>query len=180
MADFGAAFAWLIQDEGGFINDPEDPGGPTKFGITLQSLTEWRGRATPADVEALTFEDARAFYRQMYWDPMSLDACASDACATCILDLSVLVGRRRGILAAQAATGTKEDGSMGPVTLAAINAAHEGCFVAEMTIWVATLLVRRTAESPTTSRFLAGWMARCFRLFRLAVRPISAHPYTTC
>lgn len=170
--NFDAAFVWLLHDEGTeFTDDPVNGGRATKFGITVHSLAEWKGCATADDVKALTIEEAQSFYREMYWQPLLLDECISSPVAICIFDLSVLIGRRRGTIAAQTAAGAKQDGVMGPLTMAAINATSPTLFVADMTAWAATLLIRNTQETPSQGRFLIGWMTRCFRLFRLAAQP---------
>jgi len=56
--------AAILQREGpGYTNDPRDSGGPTKFGITQDALSEYLGHpATPADVQALDEEGASGFY----------------------------------------------------------------------------------------------------------------------
>lgn len=58
----------ILEVEGDkFTNDPRDSGGPTKYGITLATLSEYRGRkCIAADVEALTEEEARAIYHEKY------------------------------------------------------------------------------------------------------------------
>ena len=54
--NFEDAFDRLISHEGGYVNDPLDPGGETKFGISKRSYPT-------LDIAALTREDARAIYR---------------------------------------------------------------------------------------------------------------------
>lgn len=70
----GQILAELIEREGGFVNDPRDGGGSTKFGITWRTLTAWRRQngaapdfvATAADVQALSREEAHDIYQQMF------------------------------------------------------------------------------------------------------------------
>jgi lysozyme family protein len=57
----------IIRREGGYVNHPADRGGPTKYGITAQTLGRWRKLDRPAtatEVKALTETEARAIYRQ--------------------------------------------------------------------------------------------------------------------
>jgi len=69
MNDIDAILDRIIRREGGYVNHPADRGGATNFGITAQTLGNWRklGRpATVAEVMALTETEARAIYRQQY------------------------------------------------------------------------------------------------------------------
>lgn len=86
-----AVFPETMKWEGGarYTNDPRDPGGPTKYGITQKTLAARRGRSVSAeDVQALGLDEARAIYKRDYWDktgphgadylPAGLDACLFD------------------------------------------------------------------------------------------------------
>ena len=54
--------------EGGYCNDPGDPGGPTKYGITIIDVRLYvKHDATAADVKALTVAQAIDIYRAKYW-----------------------------------------------------------------------------------------------------------------
>jgi lysozyme family protein len=56
-------------DEGGYVNNPNDPGGPTKYGITLKTLAAYRrqSKVTAADVKALSLAEAAAILDSQYW-----------------------------------------------------------------------------------------------------------------
>ncbi len=76
----------VIQREGGgkYTNNPADKGGPTKFGITLDTLAHWRNRpTTAADVQALTEAEARQVYRHLFIIEPNF---------TLILDINVEIG----------------------------------------------------------------------------------------
>lgn len=73
-----------LEYEGGYSNDAGDPGGPTKYGITIHDVRQYLNpSATAADVKALTIEQAKTIYRQHYWNPVEGDAWPEG------LDLSV-------------------------------------------------------------------------------------------
>ena len=60
----------ILRREGGYVDHPADPGGPTRYGITLATLADWRRTPqTAADVQALTEADAREIYRARYLAP---------------------------------------------------------------------------------------------------------------
>jgi lysozyme family protein len=73
-SSFPAALAHVLASEGGYVDHPADPGGATKFGITLKTLSAWRGApVSKADVKALTKTEAGAIYRARYWDKIAAD-----------------------------------------------------------------------------------------------------------
>ena len=63
----------ILQEEGGFINNPLDSGGPTNWGITQQTLSDWLGHAaTIDDVKNLTKDQAVEIYTTKYATPFDL------------------------------------------------------------------------------------------------------------
>ena len=73
-ASYDLALTRLLKDEGGYIDHPSDPGGPTNFGITLADARRyWKGNATADDVRALPQRAARTIYRERYWNAMRCD-----------------------------------------------------------------------------------------------------------
>lgn len=84
MSDFDRAFAFVVGEEGGYVNDPRDPGGETKYGISK--------RAYPTmDIQNLTVEAAKVIYRRDYWDRLQLDNRPYGP-ALCIFDCGVNQG----------------------------------------------------------------------------------------
>lgn len=83
-SNFDAALGVTLVYEGGFSDNPHDPGGATNLGITGRTLAAWRGHSvTSADVKALTRAEAAAIYRKQYWDAIDGDSLPSG------VDLSV-------------------------------------------------------------------------------------------
>lgn len=73
--NFDAALAFTLRYEGGFVNNPRDPGGATNLGITQRTLSAWRRRpVSVAEVRALTRDEAAAIYKALYWDHIHGDA----------------------------------------------------------------------------------------------------------
>jgi len=73
-SSYDAALARLLVHEGGYTNDSSDPGGPTKFGITIYDYRKYvKPNATAADVRAMKLEEAKAIYRSKYWDAQRCD-----------------------------------------------------------------------------------------------------------
>jgi lysozyme family protein len=67
--NFEEALRRLLAHEGGYTNHPSDPGGPTKFGITIADYRKYvKPASTAADVKAMSVADAKKIYRARYWD----------------------------------------------------------------------------------------------------------------
>jgi lysozyme family protein len=115
-----AAFTLSKAVEGGFVNNPHDKGGPTNMGITLETLSEWRGQScTVADVQALTRDEALKIYQARYWAPNKSDELPAPV-AVALFDGAVNSGPGQSAKWLQKAVGAAEDGSIGPATIAAI------------------------------------------------------------
>ena len=67
MHDIEEMTAEIVRREGGFVNDPDDPGGATKYGVTIHTLRALRGPATVADVQALTEAEAIVIFKSQYF-----------------------------------------------------------------------------------------------------------------
>lgn len=119
--NFNACLAEVLRHEGGWSDHPKDPGGATMKGITLDTYRRWRPGATKAQLRAITDAEVAAIYRKDYWDavnaddlPAGLDLVAFDG--------AVNSGPSRGAKWLQAGVGAKQDGKVGPATIAAARA----------------------------------------------------------
>ena len=103
-----------------YTNDPADRGGPTKWGITQKAWSGYVGfHATPADIQAITEAAARDFYEKEY-----VTAPKFDQLPVMLVPLVVDCGVNHGVRAAskwvQRAVGARQDGWIGPATLATV------------------------------------------------------------
>lgn len=123
MGNFEKSVAIVLAHEGSrFTNDPNDAGGPTKFGITLPTWAEYFGKAGQAsDIQNLTVDVATAIYKKLYWDAMGLDLITDPSVALCLFDQGVLQGKSTVIHKMQELVGINSDGVIGPMTALAIN-----------------------------------------------------------
>ena len=105
MTRFDRALKVVLSHEGGFANNPADPGGATNYGITAATLGAWRGLGRPAkdgEVLTMTLEEAGAIYRSRYWRP-EYDLIDSDLVAIKIFDMAVNMGAHQAHHLAQRA-----------------------------------------------------------------------------
>lgn len=152
---FKAAVEKTLAFEGGLSNDPGDPGGLTRYGISSRSHPD-------VDVRNLTREGAEAIYFKEYWDRYGYGLILNDALAGKIFDLAVNIGPSRAhklLQTAVNATGPERiavDGALGLETLDAVN----GHPAPELLVATLKLLAVRYYLNLKQPRFLAGWVRR--------------------
>jgi len=83
-SNFNDCLNRLLKDEGGYTNDPRDPGGATNFGITLTDYRLYINKeGTANDVRLMHVEDAKRIYKAKYWDALDCDNLPSGVDYTC-------------------------------------------------------------------------------------------------
>ena len=153
---FLRCLAIVLGHEGGFVNDPQDPGGATNLGITRETLASWRGRpVTEAEVRGLKRDEALAIYRERYWRPLRCDLLPAGHDLMGV-DFGVNAGPRAGARMLQRAVGAVDDGIVGPATIAAAGAADRLAAIDRM----AALRVEHYRGLATFGRFGRGWLRR--------------------
>lgn len=161
---FDEALEVVFRHEGGYVDHPADPGGATKFGITLATLSQWRGRATTkADVKALRKDEAATIYRARYWNAVRGDELPAGV-DLALFDFAVNSGPSRAISTLQEVLGVPVDGRLGPVTMAALDANPAGTTV-RVICGRRIAFLRRLATFPVFGR---GWMRRVENIEREA------------
>ncbi len=112
----------IFKHEGGFVEDPADPGGATNMGITQGTLAAWRGGpVSREDVQNLTREEAREIYRTQYWNALSCDALPTGIDLV-VFDFGVNAGVSRSAKLLQRLVHVEPDGEVGPITVGAARA----------------------------------------------------------
>lgn len=105
---FDEAFDRLIGHEGGYVNDPNDPGGETNWGISKRSYPN-------VNIKTLTRDQAKEIYRRDFWQRIHGDKLY-DGVAFQVFDFAVNSGIETAIRALQRAIGVADDGHFGPVS----------------------------------------------------------------
>ena len=126
MTTFDAAFDRLLGNEGGYSNNPRDPGGATNHGVTqrVARAHDYRG-----DMRDYPQTLAREVYCQDYWTPCRADDLP-EAVRYDVFDGAVNSGVGQSVRWLQRAAGAEADGTVGPATLKAVNALPGSTLVA--------------------------------------------------
>lgn len=171
-SSFDTALACVLRQEGGWSDDPRDPGGPTFRGITLATLASHRGRpVSPGELRSITAEDVAGIYRNRYWAAVAADRLPAGV-DLAVFDLAVNSGPARAARTLQAALGLHQDGIVGPVTIATAMRTEPAALVREIGRRRLSFLQHLAAWTA----FGRGWSRRVADVEAEALRLVHATP----
>jgi len=157
---FRRAVEVVLKHEGGYVHDPRDPGGETKYGISKRSYPD-------LDIANLTRADAIAIYYRDWWQRYGYDRLQDDAVATKLLDMAVNMGPATAHRLLQEALvflgyPVAVDGILGPQTVAAANRADPKRLLQVLRWLAAHHYYRIAVQRPQSRAFLVGWLRRAY------------------
>lgn len=159
---FSIAVETVLRHEGGYVYDPADPGGETKWGISKRSYPH-------LDIASLTREQAVEIYRWDWWDRYRYERFKSLDVAAKMLDLAVNIGpdpAHRCLQRALHACGQRHvvvDGAIGPQTIgAANNVKPRAMLLAALRAEAAAYYRQLIERNPTLKKYERGWMRRAY------------------
>ena len=161
MAKFEEAFPYVLANEvgpymhtGGYTNDPVDPGGETKWGISKRTFPQ-------EDIKNLTVERAAQLYKIHYWH---FDGVINQRIATKVFDH--YFNRPASIKQVQEALHITADGIYGGNTEHALNQAFKNPddFLAVFVLRLEALYQKIAQDNPAEEKFLNGWLTRARKL----------------
>ena len=154
--NFEQCLALVLRHEGGYVNNPKDPGGRTNLGVTQKVWEEWVGHPVDeAAMRALTPQDVAPLYKKNYWDKIKGDDLPAGVDYACF-DLAVNSGVGRAAKILQQAVGANPDGAIGPASLDAVEKANPRDVATE----VCDLRLKFLQSLPTFATFGRGWSRR--------------------
>ena len=147
----------VLEHEGGYVNDPHDRGGETKYGITKKFYPN-------VDIKNLTKEQAKKIYHQDYWRPAKCDEAPSHL-RHIYFDMCVNFGRGGAVKVLQRAANAKGaklkvDGGMGPATLKAVQNVEHNRVKSYRILHYANLVINK----PEQEKFWYGWFKRALEV----------------
>lgn len=145
---FETAIERVLTSEGGYVNNPDDPGGETRYGIAKRSYPS-------VDIRALTREAAIEIYRRDFWQRVQGDDLPRQF-AFQALDAAVNHGVGNAVRWMQRAAGVADDGNFGPVTLAAV----KRCEPCDLVLLFNAQRLRFYTKLRTFDAFGRGWTNR--------------------
>ncbi len=171
LSNFHISLLKLLSHEGGYVNDPQDPGGMTNLGVTKKVWEAWVGRTvSKADMQALTPVAVGPLYKVKYWDKIRGDDLPSGL-DYCVFDFAVNSGVGRASKTLQAAVRTTVDGMIGKGTLEAVKQADPVKLIDELCSRRQMFLEGLV----TFPRFGHGWTTRVKEVREDARAMASAH-----
>jgi lysozyme family protein len=157
---FARALDLVLKEEGGFVDNPNDPGGATNKGITIGTFRQWvKPGGTVADLKAITPQQVATVYRHQYWDAIKGDDLPAGV-DYAVFDFAVNSGVGRAARYLQRIAGVPDDGAIGNMTLAAVRG-KPAAFVIGQLCDSRLAFLRGLA---TWSTFGKGWGARVERV----------------
>lgn len=158
-AHFSEALAYILMEEGGFVDDPRDRGGATNKGVTQAVYDAWRRESgePQQSVRLINVSEVKAIYRRNYWAPVRGDDLPRGL-DYAVFDFAINSGPSRAARFLQVAVGAVADGIIGPRTIEAIGNPLAA---------IDALCDRRQAYLEGLSDFASfgdGWTARVIRV----------------
>ena len=157
LKEFDDIIEITLEHEGGYVNDPNDLGGETNFGIAKRFYPD-------EDIKNLTKEKAKDIYRRDYWDKNKVDDMPEQL-RHIYFDMCVNQGRGRAVKILQKAANAKGknlkvDGGLGPKTIGAMEGVELDRVRAYRVKYYADLVTRK----PDLEKFYFGWFRRALEV----------------
>ena len=151
---FQSIISNTLNEEGGYVNDPQDPGGETKFGISKRAHPD-------LDIKNLSIDQAKEIYRKEYYENTNIDQLSDYKLTRKVFDIGVNIGPKRAIKFLQSTMNDlgydlKVDGLLGSKTLNTVNSHEDQNEIVELFKGK----IKEYYKSLKSKRFGKGWLKR--------------------
>lgn len=182
MSNFNLAIPIILQHEGHLVNDPDDPGGITNFGISLRYLhslvsqhpellnlydEDHQGAINTSDIRDMSQQEAVAIYKTQWWDKNNYGLINNQALATKVFDLAVNVGNitankflQKSVNQVSGSNVLIVDGLIGPQTINLVNKLDPNALLASVRNFAKNYYQSLVIQNPVLNKFLQGWLNR--------------------
>ena len=172
MGNFKNALQIVLRHEGGYGNDPDDPGGETYKGIARKIWSKWdgwvvidlqkknQGFPKGLDSDVGLQEKVEHFYQVEFWDKVMGDKITNDEVATSIFDFAVNAGVKVSSILAQQVVEATADGTFGDQSVSKINAFDPEHFLAAFTVAKIARYISIVNKRPVSRKYFFGWVSR--------------------
>lgn len=155
-ASYPESIRRLLLSEGGYVNHPSDPGGPTNFGVTIADYRRYvKPGATAADVRAMKVGEAKTIYKSKYWDAIKADQLPAGV-DYCLFDYAVNSGTGRAPKVLQRILKIPVTGRVDAATIAAASVADANVLITA----ICDERLRFMKNLKTWPTFGQGWSRR--------------------
>lgn len=166
---FTDALAVVLNEEGGYSDNPSDNGGMTNLGVTAATWAAYTGQpATEAVMRALTPAQVTPLYKTSYWNAVAGDQLGA-ALALPVFDFAVNSGASHAAKTLQGIIGATTDGSIGPSTSRAVKAYIGAVGLQHLIEQYSDARATFYRSLPTFGVFGKGWLARVDRIEDIAL-----------
>ena len=153
---FNEVIKHVLKNEGGYVNDPNDRGGETKYGISKRAHPE-------VDIKNLTIDGALDIYRRLYWNPSKAEKLMPELRYQ-YFDFVVNAGQGNAVKVLQKACNGKlkqseriaVDGRIGRMTIGASEKLEESRLKAFRLLYYANIVLK----NPMQEKYWFGWYRR--------------------
>lgn len=159
--EFDDLIGGILEREGGYVNHPDDRGGPTNYGITQRVYGDWlasKGQQFRS-VRDMAKEEARQIYYDLYWQNSKAEMLPKSV-GEVHFDAAVNHGVRRAALLLQAAAAATQDGVIGPKTLAAVAAMDKDLLLMRYLVMRYRFYGDIIKRDRKQLSFITGWLDR--------------------
>jgi len=174
--NFESSLVLVLKSEGGFTTDTHDNGnklpdgraGSTNLGVTQANWEAFVGHPVTWDnMKALSAETVAPFYKRKYWDVAHCDELPQGL-DYLVFDFAVNAGAGRSIKTLQTAIGVTADGSLGPLSLSAINNLEPKLLIERFTD-----AKEKFYKALNNPKYEKGWLARVATVEKSALSMIA-------
>jgi lysozyme family protein len=152
MREFKDYLDVILKHEGGYVNNPSDPGGETNYGISKRSYPN-------LDIKNLTIDQVSDIYYDDYWLKLNIDNLFNEDLKLHIFDMAVNAGNKTAIKLLQHILGVAEDGIMGPDTEEKVKEYFLTILVLYKNARI-NYYNKLVSKNPNLQQFLNGWIIR--------------------